>query len=354
MLRSDERTPLGLCFVDVTRLLIRARKGVKNATGIDRVVIDYWRRAEDWYGSQCIAAVVSPFGARVLEDVAASSLHTYWRVDRAWPGHASSKRRLYHPRPEDIALFTGHLGLEWAATRRWLSRFGPRAHVFVHDVLPISHPEFFTNGEALRHRKRIGAIEAVGASVIVNSHATADALTAVAPALRARISVAPLDVPAAFKRSVRKPSVSDFLVLGTIEPRKNHELLLDIWQELHSEFGINGPVLHVVGRLGWGNIARRFPAIAARNPLVRHHDSLGDGDLAALMETVCAVLAPSFAEGFGLPVAEAIAAGAPVLCSDIPAHREVAGDRAHFLDPREKEAWRQAIRAALKADASPY
>ncbi len=65
--------------------------------------------------------------------------------------------------------------------------------------------------------------------------------------------------------------------------------------------------------------------------------------MARLLSGARALLLPSFAEGYGLPVAEALALGVPVLCSPLPALREVGRDAAEYLDPLDGAAWRAAI-----------
>ena len=86
-----------------------------------------------------------------------------------------------------------------------------------------------------------------------------------------------------------------------------------------------------------------------RAPAMRAHVTetgpLPQGDLDALMTGAHALLMPSFAEGFGLPVGEALAAGVPVIASDILAHREVGEDAAVYLDPLDGPAWADAIMA---------
>jgi hypothetical protein len=73
---------------------------------------------------------------------------------------------------------------------------------------------------------------------------------------------------------------------------------------------------------------------------------LDDDQLARLIGGATALLAPSFSEGFNLPVAEANALGTPVIASDIPVHRELAGG-AHLIDPVDGPAWLAAIQAAV-------
>jgi glycosyltransferase involved in cell wall biosynthesis len=76
---------------------------------------------------------------------------------------------------------------------------------------------------------------------------------------------------------------------------------------------------------------------------VEEHGRLPDGAVQRLMAGARALLLPSFAEGYGMPVSEAIATGVPVLCSDLPALREAGGPVADYLDPLDGPAWMAAI-----------
>ena len=77
--------------------------------------------------------------------------------------------------------------------------------------------------------------------------------------------------------------------------------------------------------------------------LVRGTRRLPDRRVAALLAGARALLFPSFAEGYGLPVAEALALGVPVLCSDLPALREVGGEVPEYLDPLDGAGWRARV-----------
>jgi glycosyltransferase involved in cell wall biosynthesis len=136
------------------------------------------------------------------------------------------------------------------------------------------------------------------------------------------------------------------VMLGTIEPRKNHTLVLNVLRQLAQERGpLRAPRLYLVGARGWEseNVRALLERSAALKPMVVEANTLSDNAVRDLLRGARALLMPSFAEGYGLPVAEALSLGTPVICSDIPAHREVGGDVPDFLDPMDGPAWRAAI-----------
>jgi len=135
-----------------------------------------------------------------------------------------------------------------------------------------------------------------------------------------------------------------FVVLGTIEPRKNHLLLLNLWTRLATTMA-TPPRLVVIGARGWENeqVVDMLERSQRLRGLVEEHNRLGDAGVGSLLTEARAVLVPSFAEGFGLPLAEALASGVPVICSEIPVFREIGGDVPDYLDPLDTLAWREAI-----------
>ena len=139
------------------------------------------------------------------------------------------------------------------------------------------------------------------------------------------------------------------LHVGTIEPRKNVELLLRVWEAWTAEDPA-APALVLCGRRGWKSdgLHEAF-ATAAASGWLRHPGYVDDDTLASLYRQALAVVSPSRYEGFGLPLVEAMAAGTPVLASDIPVFREVAGDAAVFLPVDDAAAWKHAL-AGLAAD----
>lgn len=135
------------------------------------------------------------------------------------------------------------------------------------------------------------------------------------------------------------------LVVGTLEPRKNHLNLFKAIQILDRRVDLP---LVVAGRRGWEDDAILVEAngLAARGR-VYLTDFVADGDLPSLYAGATAVIYPSWYEGFGLPVAEAMASGAPVVTSSAPALKETGGDAALYCDPGDPECIAERIVEAL-------
>ena len=135
-------------------------------------------------------------------------------------------------------------------------------------------------------------------------------------------------------------------MLSTIEPRKNHLLLLNIWRRMVETLGPERtPRLAIVGRRGWENenVVDMLERCTSIHGHVHEFSVLSDAGLASLLRRAQALLCPSFAEGFGMPVTEALLSGTPVICSDLPALREAGGDVPDFIDPLDGPAWIRTI-----------
>ena len=252
-----------------------------------------------------------------------------------------------------VYLNTSHGGLFRPAVARWLRNSGSGGVFFVHDLIPLEFPEFNRPQEPGRHAARMQTVSEHAQQVLVNSEATRQALLRHLGQRGLRlppVSVLPLGVEPRFGDGMGiaplRPAVPYFVVLSTIEPRKNHLLLLQAWRRWIESAGAGAARLVVLGRRGWENqlvfnMLDRMPLLAGH---VAECAGLSDPQLGALLRGARALLSPTFAEGFGLPVAEALTLGTPVLASAIEAHREVGGDYAEYLDPLDGAAWLQALR----------
>lgn len=127
-----------------------------------------------------------------------------------------------------------------------------------------------------------------------------------------------------------------WLVVGTIEPRKNHSFILDAF-ELLWKGGANDKLL-VIGRIGWkcDDILNRFQHHPELNSKLFVYVDANDDELSYAYSHSEGLIFASFVEGFGLPIVEAMGSGIKVLCSDIPVFREVGGDYPHYFDLSSK------------------
>lgn len=252
-----------------------------------------------------------------------------------------------------VYVNTSHGRLYRKVVARWLQATQISAVFFVHDLIPIDFPEFNRPQEPARHAARLVIISRYARRVLVNSEATGAALADYLKGGQRRvppISVLPLGVESRFTRIEGLAEVQAarpyFVVLGTIEPRKNHKLLLDCWSQWIAGGGAAVPRLVVLGKRGWENreVFRILDESATLASHVVECSGLSDVEVGALLRGARALLCPSWAEGFSLPVVEALALGTPVLASDIPVHREVGGSCAEYLNPSDPSAWLQALK----------
>jgi hypothetical protein len=195
-------------------------------------------------------------------------------------------------------------------------------------------------------------------AVIVNSAVTRDAFL---PYLERAgrnppVLVAPfgVDLPRPTKHEAPGLKQTYFVCIGTIEARKNHLLLLNVWRQLATVLGDAAPALVLIGQRGWEtesaiDMLERSPALRG---LVLERSNLPDAEAMQLLKGARALLLPSFAEGFGFPVIEALAHRVPVLCSNLAALRENGGDVPEYLDPLDGPGWRAAV-IDYSAPASP-
>lgn len=221
--------------------------------------------------------------------------------------------------------------------------FPPRATVVtIHDLMHLTRPEHAAAARRAYARWMVGRALRLSARVIAGSEATKKEILAFAPALGGKVVVISYGIREGFfegegKRE-EKNAAPYLLFLGNDKPHKNLEGLLRAWPRVHAAH----PTLSLV--LAGVKPGRTLPEGAKAVGWVP------DENLPALVALAEALVQPSFAEGFGLPVIEAQAAGTPVACSDLPALREAAGDAAVFFDPHDIDSMVAGIERILKEE----
>lgn len=360
--------------LDISRLLSRSFH--PTPTGIDRVEYVYARELLDRIPDRLSFAAVHPAGGyygridpSAVRQFLAFTAAKWRNADTydARKGKASAIRQMFALRPRPVPKAVGpriylqvsphHLD-DVEQVGAILRAEGARFVTLVHDVIPLSHPEFARPQGADEHRARVHTIDTYASGIIGNSQATIDAVT---PHLKqglagraVRVAHFGADTPDMFGATQYSvPERPYFIYISTIEPRKNHLLLLNVWRRMIEQLGDAAPVLVLIGRRGWEN--ENVIDMLERGEVLRGHvieaGELSDREMEELVAKARAMLMPSFAEGFGMPVVEALSAGIPVICSDILAHREVGGDAPDYLDPLDGLGWLRSIQAYSAPDS---
>lgn len=240
----------------------------------------------------------------------------------------------------------------------WLTRRRDvKAVFFIHDLLPMQYPEYFRAPELERHQRRLEQLARVGSAALVSSRVVA---TALRDAMKAHgrptfpIHISPMPLVSRFSIGPIASELADarpyFIQCGTIEPRKNHLTILHVWRDLAERLGDDTPKLILVGARGWEN--ENVIDLLDRSPAIRRHvlelRNVNTPTLVELMRGARALLMPSFSEGYGLPVAEALALGTPVIASDIPIFHEVTAGQFEPVHPLDGKGWLSAVKRATE------
>lgn len=261
-------------------------------------------------------------------------------------------------RQQLIYLNTSHTQLEKAERFAWAEAAPVKCVFFIHDLIPIDFPEFVSPRSPARHEGRLSTVARLASGIIVNSDYTARSVAAYLEAKGIEtppLEVAPLGVTEWFldksKLHPPQPATPYFVNVSTIEPRKNMLFLFAVWRRLSEILGPATPRLVLIGHRGWENenvidVLERSRGLA---PFLVEASGLSDAGLASLVRGATAIVQPSSVEGFGLPLAEALSLGVPVIASDIAAHREVGGRLATFLDPIDGLNWVKTLKQFAEA-----
>lgn len=350
----DNDAPL---LLDASRLVWRRWSGTR-ATGIDRICLAWMEH----YGPRAQAVIVHRRGQAILPFATSQALfRLLTRPERGRGGAVAFRaalaslaiRRRGHLRDRlegrgRFWLNPGHTGLDRPGLAEWTRRRELRPVHLVHDLIPITHPQFCREGEAERHVRRMATVLDSAAGVVANSAHTLDTFAefaadrgrAVPPAAVAWPGTPVL--PCVPEPEAREPT---FVILGTIEGRKNHALLLSLWRRMIAAGGGDPvPRLVIVGRRGW-QAEDVFAELegGAFGDRVSEVGALDDRRLAEALAGARALLFPSFAEGYGIPLVEALAAGVPVIASDLPVFREIGQGVPELIAPGDAAGWEAAI-----------
>lgn len=238
--------------------------------------------------------------------------------------------------------------------RSWLlpllKKQGVKIVAHIYDIISITHPQYCLERGVYNFMDFIGAHLLYADDIIVNAQATVDELQKLSQRLKISLPIChviPLgtdftkqeivveeQVPKQVAQAVQaRPYI---LMVGTIEPRKNHKLLLEAYDKGLKEMGYN---IIMAGYMGWNmeefeQRLEHHPDFASR---IFHFEGLDDRAITFLYQHAKFLAFCSYTEGFGLPIIEAIQRGTPVLAADVPVLREVGRDYCVWFEQDNAE-----------------
>lgn len=242
--------------------------------------------------------------------------------------------------PPDVVVIPGAFWLGAAPDcARELARLGVPIRILAYDLFPLTHPEWFDDQSRELFRRGYDSVIPLADRIVSLGRVAAADVAARYPDAVGRIAIA---IPTLTAHAPRRAVSPDPLVakpyllaLGTVEPRKNHEVILQAWTAAKRR--LDGTAcLVVAGQRGWeaGSIEAQLAAGAEELNVVRI-TSVSDDDVERLYRHAAGTVHASWAEGFGLPVRESIARGLPTLVSSgIPRDGLVEGTYELF-DPSD-------------------
>ncbi len=235
-----------------------------------------------------------------------------------------------------VYLNVGHTGLEKTNLMKAVKeRADVRTVIYVHDLLPITHPALFPEKDVRNHAIRMRNVKTYADHIVVNSKFTRDQFEEKygAGSVRSVLEIGSLP-------TVHTPSPVDnnrhgFVTIGTIEPRKNYIWLVKTWLQFVQQYPtlVNSERLTIFGKRGWlpDNEKQELFGLIEGSNNVEIISGSSDEEVKSRLRSARAYVTAAEVEGWGMPLAESLSSGTPVIATDIPAHREVTQGHARFF-----------------------
>lgn len=354
-------------IIDISRLvkIIRSRK---RPTGVDRACLEYIKQ----YSASAIALVNIGGHYFFLKKDASREIFALiltWSENNSLLLLVNFFIKLvfaidFRFRSADgYVLNIGHTGICTSKKHNKL-----KLVFMLHDLIPFEYPEYanFSNKKYKNHKIKINNVIDLADTIICNSQDTKKHLQHYASVIGKQISSkTEVALLGNNLRKIEKSSLSHlplkhinkpyFVAISTIEPRKNHIMLLNIWRRFAQDSTNSNeiPNLIIIGRRGWkcSNVTDMLDNCITIKNNVFELNNCNDVDLQAYIMGARALLFPSFVEGFGIPVIEALNLGTPAIISDIPVFHEIAGEVPEYIDPLDALSWMKMIMEYTKPDS---
>ena len=369
VLRGPLTRPSPILYMDASDL-IEFLTYHRELSGIQRVQVGYLLGLGDATiaGTQCCICTRLKFAgfyfdvpyaqfAQLLREAGDLSLVS----KSAWAGHVRDFKDAL-TRRADLArgdtIFT--MGAPWAlddhneTIRCAKYYYGAHYLQVFYDLIPISVPEVVAAPLIPHFARAMAAMSIYADHIYAISRYSQDDLadtlqrlgrhaptTSVIP-MGGTITDAEHDAPAAADALATLGVAGPFvLCVGTLEPRKNHALLFQVWRRLVVRHGAEAvPTLVLVGRVGWymEDFMRQLKVTGYVEKRVVHLQGVTNAELSQLYDQCLFTAFPSFSEGWGLPITESLARGKVCVCSNVTSMPEAGGDYALYIDPYDTSA----------------
>ncbi|MDF2115036.1 glycosyltransferase [Roseiarcaceae bacterium H3SJ34-1] len=354
----NSRHPAARIYCDISDLLAYLRENVR-ATGIQRVelcvIADWFRsfRRDDMTFVFCrdgqsqiyriddeqLAALIDATGR------ANASVETY-KLPLTVIERESKPISL---QKDDIFLILGAfwIGIDYVQTLIDLKSRGIVVGVYIYDLIPVTHPQFVPTSALQLVLGRFADI-LIGADFIftISDFVAREVRAVLNGQFGKSIPVSPVllahDPPESGDGKIEPEFIGQLpqefvLCVCTLEARKNHMLLLDVWTQLYARYGDRTPVLVLVGKWGWGIEAfrQKIEDMKFLSGKILVLGNLSDAKVDYLYRHCLFTVFPSFVEGWGLPVGESLACGKPCIASNASSLPEVGGPLVRYIDPQD-------------------
>lgn len=235
-----------------------------------------------------------------------------------------------------------------------LKKQGAKIATLIYDIIPITHPQYCHMDTVTRFINYFGACLKYADLIITNTESTKEHIRNIEKQITSKKThIEVVALGSDFRKKEKKEKIADkvikevvnkkyCLMVGTIEPRKNHEFVLDVFEKGLFDEGIT---LVFAGKIGWNVSAleKRVRELSKSQENFLFFENLNDESIDYLYKNAFVSIMASHNEGFGLPIIESIERGTPVFASNIGVFKEVAGGLAEFFDLDETQELYQLI-----------
>lgn len=354
----NEKREVRTIWLDMTDLLEYANANI-SLSGIQRVVANlvlYIQKAN--LPGYRIVPVIPDYHQHTIFSIRMSSLlelikaydalHVSSEAIRNALDDINHSRSKISPEKDDVLIVAGAFWIyPHYDTIMYLRRKGLRFGLFLHDLIQIRMPEYVERAVHDQFIYQFSDALDVTDFILTNSEYVAqDVRDFISEKKNYSLPVEAIVLPTELRShsqfveitntNIRDLANIDYvLCVSTIEIRKNHTLLIRVWEKLHEELGDKTPALVFVGKWGWeiAQLRRYVEEMDYIGDWLFIFNGISDTEMEYLYKNSLFSIYPSFAEGFGLPIGESLVYGKPCIASSTTSMPEVGGKFVKYIDP---------------------